>query len=93
MRGSGTYKVDVEVIDDDGEVNLETQEFSITAEDWGRLQLPQLLYESYFIAKGYVQLTYADLHNLPGLYAQRLTLVLQTMDKIAAEEQKKRMKK
>lgn len=72
---------------------MEEQEFSITAEDWGRLQLPQLLYESYFIAKGYMHFTYSDLHNLPGIYAQRLTLVLQTMDKIAREEQKKRMDK
>lgn len=51
------------------------------------------MFESYFIHRKFVRLSYADLHLLPSTYAGKLFIWLQEMDKIQAEERKKQMGK
>ena len=49
--------------------------------------------EAYFIKHGYVKLTLAELRSLPYRYVQKLKVVFSELDKIAKEEQERRMKK
>ena len=54
--------------------------------------LPRLAFESYFIHRKFVRLSYNDLQQLPATYAGKLFIWLQEMDKIQAEKQKKASK-
>jgi hypothetical protein len=78
----------IEVIDKDGE----PQNIEVPITTTG-LPLKRLHFESYFISKGYVTLSFAELRALPARYAGLLYMTLQTIDKIAAEKQREEMER
>jgi len=49
-----------------------------------------LVFESYFIRKGYVQLRLEDIRNLEARYAGRLLIAMTELDKIQEEESKRK---
>ena len=50
------------------------------------------MFESYFIHRKFVRLTYEDIQQLPTSYAGKLFIWLREMDKIQADKQKKASK-
>ena len=57
------------------------------------IQFQKLIFESYFIRRGYVQLTLPELRTMNWKYAWRLFFVMQELDQIEAERQKEEMEK